>query len=185
MPKLVKHLTIFSLIASLAAASSFYWTRSGALLTLAVTFGTAAYHLGVRHLVGSIYDARMGDRADLTRSWYQPRPWEKRLYELLRVKRWKDRMPTYYPETFSPKLHTWEEIAQAMCQSELVHETNAVLSFVPLLFSRFFGSFYVFLLTSAAAAAFDLMLAMMQRYNRPRIMRLARRQRRDPPGAPR
>ena len=175
MPKLVKHLTIFSLIASLAAASSFYWTRSGALLTLAVTFGTAAYHLGVRHLVGSIYDARMGDRADLTRSWYQPRPWEKRLYELLRVKRWKDRMPTYYPETFSPKLHTWEEIAQAMCQAELVHETNVLLSFVPLVFSLWVGAFPVFLITSLGGALFDLMLVMIQRYNRPRIVRLARR----------
>lgn len=38
----------------------------------------------------------------------------------------------YRPDTFSSKNHTWVEIAQAMCQSELVHETNIVFSFVPL-----------------------------------------------------
>lgn len=57
------------------------------------------------------------------------------------------------------------------CQSETVHEVNMLLSFVPLLFSIWFGSLDVFLITSCGAALF----VIMQRYNRPRLMRLMRR----------
>lgn len=62
-----------------------------------------------------------------------------------------------------------------MCQSELVHETNILMSFLPLLAAIPFGAFWVFLVTSLAGAIFDLSLAILQRYNRPRVVRLARR----------
>ena len=66
-------------------------------------------------------------------------------------------MPTYYSEIFSSKEHTWDEIAQAMCQSELVHETNMILSFVPIVASKWFGAFYIFFITSMCSAIFDLL----------------------------
>ena len=86
-------------------------------------------------------------------------------------------MPTYNPDTFSNKTHTWDEIAQAMCQSELVHKTNIVLSFVPLVASVRFGAFSVFLITSICSAAFDLLFVIMQRYNRSRIVKMVLRNR--------
>lgn len=82
-------------------------------------------------------------------------------------------MPTYRPEIFSVQNHSWNEIAQAMCQAELVHETNMVLSFLPMIAVKWFGSFGVFLITSVCGAAFDLMFAMIQRYNRSRVVKLA------------
>ncbi len=85
-------------------------------------------------------------------------------------------MPTYYPDTFSPKKHTWSEIAQAMCQSELVHEVNVILSFVPIIVTIWFGSFFVFLITSIGGAVFDLIFVVMQRYNRARVIKIALRQ---------
>lgn len=176
MPKLVRNLAAACLGASAACALFSFRLGGGIWLILAVTFGTAAYHLGVRLLVGRAYDRWMGNRADLSRRWYQPRPWEEKLYRLLRVKSWKDRMPTFYPDEFSPEKHTWEEIAQTMCQSELVHETNILMSFLPLLAAIPFGSFWVFFLTSLGGALFDLSLVILQRYNRPRILRLAQRQ---------
>ena len=86
-------------------------------------------------------------------------------------------MPTYDPDTFSNKKHTWDEIAQAMCQAELIHETNIVLSFVPLIASVPFGSFDVFFITSICSAVFDLLFVIIQRYNRPRIVKMIVRQR--------
>lgn len=142
-------------------------------LTLAITFGTAAYHLGVRLLVGGLYNMIMKNRADYTQKWFQVRPWEKRVYQFLRVKTWKDKMPTYHPELFSIKNHTWDEIAQAMCQSELVHETNMVLSFLPLIAAKWFGAFHVFLITSICGAVFDCIFVIMQRFNRMRVMKIA------------
>jgi len=163
---------------AIAAASGWLYQLSGRglFLTLAITFGTAFYHLAIRLTVGAVFQKVMDNRADYTKKWYQVHPWENRLYQKLGVKNWKNRMPTFYPAQFSPKLHTWDEIAQSMCQSELVHEVNTLLSFPPILASKWFGALPVFVVTSILAAAFDLMLVMMQRYNRPRVIKIALKQ---------
>ena len=172
MPNTVRRITIGLLTLAVLFGGLYCRLGAGVFLTLAVTMGTAGYHLGSRVLCGKCYDHIMNNRADYTRGWYQPRPWEKRLYEILQVKRWKDKMPTFYPETFSARHHTWEEIAQAMCQAELVHETIVLLSFLPVLAALWLGEFWVFFLTSFFAAAFDLVFVILQRYNRPRVVKL-------------
>ena len=151
---------------------------AGWLLSMAITWGTIAYHFIMRLLVGFIIDRCMHNRADYTKRFFQTRPWEMRLYERMKVRKWKNKMPTYRPELFSPEAHSWDEIAQAMCQSELVHETIAVLSFVPIAEVSLFGSLPVFLITSVCAACFDMLFVIMQRYNRPLVVRLAQRERR-------
>jgi len=176
IPKIMKFITAFSSVAAMIAAILFHRFRKDLYLTLAITFGTTAYHLGMRLTVGLLFKISMKNRADYTRKWYQLHPWENKLYQFLKVKTWKDKMPAYDPESFSSQKHTWHEIAQTMCQSELVHETNIVLSFVPLIASIWFGSFYVFLMTSICGAAFDLLFVIMQRYNRPRVVKIALRQ---------
>lgn len=130
----------------------------------------------MRLLVGLLYNIGMKNRANYTKKWYQIRSWESRLYRFLKVKMWKWKMPTYNPDIFSNKTHTWDEIAQAMCQSELVHETNIILSFVPLVASVRFGAFSVFLIASICSALFDLMFIIMQRYNRSRIVKMILRE---------
>jgi hypothetical protein len=57
-----------------------------------------------------------------------------------------------------------------------VHETIAVLSFLRLVATRWFGSFAVYLVTSVLTALLDLMFVAMQRYNRPLVVRLAERE---------
>ena len=142
--------------------------------TLAITFTTISYHFCVRIFVGFAYDRVMNNKADYSRAWFQVCDTENRIYRFLKVKKWKHKMPTYDPDVFSPEKHTWDEIAQAMCQSELVHETNVVLSFVPIIWTIWWGSLWVFIITSICAAAFDMIFVIMQRYNRPRILRLAK-----------
>ena len=148
----------------------------GRNLSLCISFGTVFYHLAMRLTVGHIYDHAMQNRANLSSKRWQLRPWEKSLYEKLGVKKWKGNMPTYDPELFSPQKHSWEEIAQAMCQAELVHSTIIPLSFLPLLAAIPWGSFGVFLITSLLAACYDAIFVIMQRYNRPRIMRLLKKE---------
>lgn len=146
------------------------------LLATAITAGTISYHLVMRLLVGSIVTITMHNHADYHKKWFQLSHFEEHLYSGLKVKRWKNHLPTYAPESFSPEKHTFDEIAQAMCQSEIVHEINMVLSFPPLLASLWFGSFPVFCITSIAAACFDLLFVIVQRYNRPRIVKIAEKQ---------
>ena len=175
MPRIMKSAALLSGV--LTVITTILYHTYGYGLSLAITFGTTAYHFGMRLLVGAIFDQIMGNRVDYHKPWFRPLPWEAEVYDFLRVKKWKGRMPTYAPEQFSLKLHTPEEIVRAMCQSELVHETNVLLSFLPLGASVFWGAFWVFLVTSILAAGADLLFVIMQRYNRPRVIALLHRKR--------
>lgn len=146
-------------------------------LTLAITFTTISYHFCMRLVVGFVYDRVMNNQADYSRAWFRVSDMENRIYRFLKVKKWKHKMPTYDPDAFSTEKHTWDEIAQAMCQAELVHEVIAVLSFVPIIMTIWWGAFEVFLITSILAACIDLSFVMMQRYNRPRVLLLYHKRR--------
>ena len=175
MAKIVKGIAAFSLAATVILAISYKVTSSGILLSLAITSGTIAYHFVMRLMVGLAFHATMRNKADYRKRWYQVSKREMAVYEKLKVKQWKRRMPTYDPALFDPRLHTWEEIVQAMCQAELVHETIAVLSFLPILAGVWFGEYPVFIVTSVLAAACDMVFVIMQRYNRQRVMKLLNR----------
>ena len=146
-------------------------------IPFAVTFGTCFYHFGMRLFVGYLLNREMQNKADYRKARYQLLPFEAALYKRLKVKQWKGLMPTYDPAAFDPKLHTWEEIAQAMCQAETVHEVIILFSFLPLFAAIPFGALGVFFITSLLAALYDLSFVIMQRYNRPRIIRLIEKER--------
>lgn len=173
MSKPMKILALISSLSALAAAILCRFFTLPWLLSTAVTFGTIAYHLDMRLLVGALANRILHNHVDYRKRWFSPLPAEARLYRVLRVKRWKKRLPTYTPALFSLREHSPEEIAQAMCQAEIIHEINVILSFLPLIGALWWGSFPVFLFTSLAAAGFDLNFAILQRYNRPRILRMA------------
>lgn len=143
-----------------------------ALPPFIITFGTIAYHFTIRLLVGMIVNMIMHNKADYYKKWYQVSDSEMKLYQKLKVKKWKNKMPTFHEDTFDASKHSWNEIIQATCQSELVHEIDVVFSFLPIMASVWFGSFWVFLITSALSAVFDLMFVMIQRFNRKRMMKM-------------
>ena len=154
--------------------SSVIYIKSGfdAVYSAAITFGTISYHFVMRLAVGLVIDKAMNNKADYNSKWFKCSKLEERLYKRLNVKKWiKKGIPTFRPEYFDRTRHTWDEIAQAMCQAEIVHEVIVVLSFGPIAFSIPFGALPVFIVTSIAAALFDLMFVVVQRYNRPRIIK--------------
>ena len=165
-------------IAGTAILSVLYMkTYYEVFLSLVITFGTISYHVVMRLLVGLAFCIVMKNRADYKKRWYHVSGDEMAVYARLNVKKWKRRMPTYNRTLFDPRLHTWEKIAQAMCQAELVHETIALLSFLPIIAGIWFGAYPVFVVTSVLAAGCDMLFVMMQRYNRQRIMTLLQRER--------
>ena len=177
MAKKMTRAALFFMIGTVILTAFYEKTAYGPVLSLAITFGTASYHLVMRLLVGGAFQAMMQNRADLCKRWYRVGRREMAVYEALKVKRWKRRMPTYDNALFDPRLHTWDEVAQAMCQAELVHETIALLSFLPIAAGLRFGAYPVFIVTSVLSAGYDLLFVMMQRYNRQRIMALRERKR--------
>ena len=177
MAKKMTRAALFFMIGTVILTAFYKKTAYGPALSLAITFGTVSYHLVMRLLVGCAFQAVMQNRADLYKRWYRVGRREMAVYEALKVKRWKRRMPTYDNALFDPRLHTWDEVAQAMCQAELVHETIALLSFLPIAAGLRFGAYPVFIVTSVLSAGYDLLFVMMQRYNRQRIMVLLERKR--------
>jgi len=175
MAKTMKITALLSAVLTIACTVIFLKTDIGVLLSLAITFGTIAYHFIMRLIVGAAVNGIMHNRADYTKKWYRLHEFEKKLYRKLGVKTWKDKLPAYNPSLFSVKEHSFEEIAQATCQAEIVHEIIAVLSFLPIFTVRWFGAIVVFVVTSILAACFDLLFVMIQRYNRPRLIRIAQR----------
>ena len=141
-------------------------------LSSTITAGTFSYHFLMRLCVGWIIDLIMHNRANLDNPWYQLHKFETKLYTWLKIKKWKRKMPTYSPELFDASKRSYAEIAQSMCQAEIVHECIMILSFLPVLLVPLFGAFWVFFLTSTAAAFYDSIFVMIQRYNRPRIIKL-------------
>lgn len=160
----------------LAAALLLYRAVGGAAaFILAVTCATTAYHFYIRLAVGAALNAVMKNWADSTRPWYRVSRREMTFYKRIGVKHWKDKMPTYRRENFDCRAHSWDEIAQTTCQSELAHEINILFSFLPLLASLRIGAFWAFFITSLLSAVFDLMLVFVQRYNRARILKMEQR----------
>ena len=175
MTKTLNLFTAITLVATVSLLVGYLWTFNAVLFPLVITFGTISYHLVMRLLVGLAYEQTMHNRADYTKSRWLVTSRELRLYERLYIKRWKAKMPTYRSSLFDRTRHSWEEIVQAMCQAERVHETIAVLSFLPIAAGMWFGSFPVFIITSVLAALVDMTFAIVQRYNRGRILRMMRR----------
>lgn len=155
-------------VATIAFVALNHFFAHPALLTLAITAGTTFYHFAIRLAVGAL----IPNRFDPGAAWFQPMAFEARLYKKLQVRKWKMYMPTYDPRLFSLQDNTPEQIVQNMCQAEVVHEVIILCSFIPLLFSLLWGDFAIFLITSVLSAGMDLIFVIMQRYNRPRLVKI-------------
>ena len=93
------------------------------------------------------------------------------------MKQWKKHLPTYVPESFDLSKHSLEEVIHTCCCSEAVHEWIMLLSFLPVLTVHIFGEPGVFSVTSTLAALFDCCFVILQRYNRPRFIRILDKER--------
>ena len=175
MKKKMIAFSLFFLAGLLAFGIAYYFVHKSVLLTFAITFGTCFYHFAMRLIVGHSIDAICRNKMNYNRWWFKERKYEMKFYNFLRVKKWKKHLPTYNSEYYDVRKHSVEEIIQATCQAEIVHEINMILSFVPVIFTIWFGSLVAFLVTSSIAFCFDSIFVIMQRYNRPRLIRLLKR----------
>lgn len=175
MANKMKTIALLSSLITVLSIVFYMNTVNNLALTLAITFGTISYHFVMRLVVGLVMNLLLNNHVDYRARWFQVSAAEQKIYKKLGVKKWKNRMPTYDPKCFDNKIHSWDEIAQAMCQAELVHEIIVILSFVPIFAAIPFGALAVFVITSILAACFDATFVAMQRYNRPRIIKLIKK----------
>ena len=97
---------------------------------------------------------------------------EPELYKRLKVKKWKKNIITAKPEQFDISKNSMEALLHNIAQAELVHRIIMVLSFVPLILIIPYGAPAIFIITSVFSCMIDLQFVIIQRYNRPRVIRL-------------
>lgn len=168
---------LFALFSGILAAVCTIWylfAGSSLLLSLAITFCTFFYHFAMRLLVGIAVPTITNPDC----RWFRPRVFEPKLYAILKIRRLKKRAPTYDPGLFSLEQCSVAQLLQNSCRAELIHEIIMVLSFLPVFAIGRFGAPLVFWSTSVLASLFDSLFVMIQRYNRPRLVRISEKERR-------
>lgn len=148
-------------------------TDNAVLFACYVTFLTVFYHFAMRIAAGEaitlIYRKR---EFHYDSSWYMEKPFERKLYKTLKVKKWKSEAITAKPYQFDIRKRSYDELLHNMTQAEVVHEIAMVLSFVPLLLIIPYGAPAVFIITSILSCMLDSCFVMIQRFNRPRLLKL-------------
>lgn len=166
--------------ASLALMFVFFFlmvnTNKGVFATLGITAMTICYHFTMRLVIGNITGSIKLSEFDPNSFRFRERGFERKLYKLLRVKKWKRFAPTYDEREFSVKDRSFDELARTTCRAETTHWLCAAASLVSICFAVWFGSLVVFIITGVLGALVDLVFVTLQRYNRPRFMRLAERE---------
>lgn len=147
------------------------------MLTLYVTFLTISYHFVMRLMVGEIVTVRYKNRKfNLNSAGFRVHKFEAKLYKRLNVKKRKKNIITAKPEQFDISKNNMEDLLHNIAQAELVHRIIMVLSFVPLALIIPYGAPMVFITTSIFSCLIDLQFVMIQRYNRPRVIKLMEKQ---------
>ena len=147
--------------------------KNGVILWIGITSFTIMYHLWMRIIMGNVTKLF---NINYKQWWFKERRFEKKLYKKLRVKKWKGKALTYNPELFSIKDYSLEEIANTMTKAETDHWINEVISLSTLLFAIAWGHFWIFLVTAIVAMLFDAQFIVIQRYNRPRIVKILKKE---------
>ena len=144
------------------------FTNSTILWTGIVSF-MVLYHFGLRIFMGNITKKF---RINYFHPLYKTRKFEKSLYKLLKVRKWKDKVLTFEPENYDFQNVTLEQLAATMAKSELDHWINQLISLLSLLFIFLWGCPLAFIITAVLAMIFDAQFIIVQRYNRPIVLRL-------------
>lgn len=139
---------------------------------LYITGMVTSYQFGMRLFVGEWITLRYRNREFILESvWLRLYDFESGLYRILRVKKWKDKLITAKPEQFDLKKCSSKEVLHNVVQAEVVHRIIMPLSFVPILLIIPYGAAWIFIITSIISCLIEVPFVIIQRYNRPRIIK--------------
>ena len=141
------------------------------LFTVFISTFTTLFHFTIRFSFANIICNLIKKLIRYDAWWFREKPFEKMLYRILFVKKWKETLPTWNEGDFKVSLNESKIILNNMCFAEAYHEVCMVLSFIPIIFSIWWGEVWVFFWTSLGGAVFDSLFVLIQRFNRPRVLK--------------
>ena len=147
--------------------------KDGIVLWTGIVCFMILYHFGFR-----IYMGNVTKKWSITykHPWFKQRSFEKQLYKTLKVRKWKDKVLTFEPDMYDFRNRTLHQLATTMAKSETDHWINEIISIISMFFSFIWGCPAAFIISALAAMVFDAQFIVVQRYNRPIVLRLAERQ---------
>ena len=110
LPGIMRKAFIGSIILCVISGSTYFISEQMWLFSISITFGTIAFHLGIRYLSPVILYLLFHKKYNYENGWFRQKSWEPGLYQFLRVKTWKSRILSYNANEFSMKKHSLEEI---------------------------------------------------------------------------
>ena len=168
-------LTALLLIGFAIALPVFILTNNAIVGVITITIGVTLYHFAMRLVVGTIVNLIMKNKANHKSVWFREKSFENKLYKWMRVRKWKKYIPTYDSDTFDASKKTVLEIVGATCQAEIVHEVIMVCSLLPMALIPFLGGAAALIITSILSMLIDSVFVILQRYNRPKLVRVMER----------
>lgn len=166
------------------AANTAYWLiwRERFLLVIGGVFIFLLWEMGVRIATSAFLVLLLSKLKFNTENWvFAEKKYEKTLYRILGVKKWKRFFPTYYGKTkfgISPKFVPDKEVlAYNLCLREVVHYCLMFVS-LPAMFVILYIGFDIYLFWGLASLHIgivlyvDVIAIIIQRYNRPRVLKL-------------
>jgi hypothetical protein len=165
-------ITIFLFVGVAIFLPIFILTKNAAVEAVTITLGVTFYHFSMRLAVGGIVNGIMKNKANHENVWFREKGFERKLYKLIGVRKWKKYLPTYNPNTFDATQKTVQELVGATCQAEIVHEIIMLFSLLPIAVIPLLGGAIAMVVTSILAMLFDSLFVILQRYNRPKLIRI-------------
>ena len=168
-------ITVFLCVCFTIFLPIFIVTKNDIVETLTIMIGVTLYHFVIRLLVGTVVNGIMKNKANYKNIWFREKRFENKLYKLMRVRKWKKYLPTYDVDIFDTSQKTVQDIAEATCQAEIVHEVIMLFSLLPIVTIPFLGGAVAMIITSILAMLFDSLFVILQRYNRPKLIKVMKR----------
>ncbi len=153
-----------------------HFRRNAVAFFAAVSLFTFLFHYTIRFSIANLILKLISRLCAWNRWWFTEKKFEGVLYRILAVKKWKDFLPTWNESDFDVAVNSYDELLNHICKAEVYHELCMILSFVPVLFSLAVGKFWIFFWTSVFGALVDGLFVCIQRYNRPRILSLMKKE---------
>ena len=81
MAKIMKSVFGITLLMTICFCMVYQITDDKTFLVFVITFGTTAYHFGIRLFIGTLLNYIMKNKADYKRRWYRVNDLEMKLYK--------------------------------------------------------------------------------------------------------
>lgn len=153
----------------------FLFSRTNGFFKITVLFGVLLYHFVMRLFFNWFCKNLKSRPWNNTNKWFRERNFEKAIYKILNVNKWKDSVPNYDPEDFDVRSKKLSKIISNSCRVEVTHLVIIAFGFLPILLPLFMTGvgvgFWVLFWIGVVAAICEVPFVIVQRYNRPRMLK--------------